>query len=258
MLHSMKLKDEPFHSITAGYKTIELRLFDEKRQALKVGDFIEFTNIDSPDLTVTKRITALHRFASFEELYSFLPLLSCGYTPFTLPYAKAGDMQAYYTKEEQDKLGVVGIELESEPLQRFLAGQAGSLPDCSSYNEALAEIRSGRKQTHWIWYVFPQIKGLTYDPVTEYYAVTLQEAIAFLEHQILGKRLIEIATALLNIEAFDLVSVVSMVDAFKLKASMTLFSVIAPDMIVFGQVLKKYCFGARDSFTVRLIENTCF
>lgn len=256
MLHSMKLKDEPFHSITAGYKTIELRLFDEKRRALKVGDFIEFTNIDSPDLTVTKRINALYRFASFEDLYSFLPLLSCGYTPFTLPYAKAEDMQAYYTKEEQDKHGVVGIELESEPLQRFLAGQAGSLPDCSSYNEALVEIRSGRKQTHWIWYVFPQIKGLTSDPVTEYYAVTLQEAIAFLEHPILGKRLIEIATALLNIETFDLVSVVSMIDAFKLMASMTLFSRISTDTSVFRQVLDKYCLGAEDSTTIQHIAGT--
>ena len=165
-------------------------------------------------------------------------------------------MQAYYTKEEQDKHGVVGIELESEPLQRFLAGQAGSLPDCSSYNEALVEIRSGRKQTHWIWYVFPQIKGLTSDPVTEYYAVTLQEAIAFLEHPILGKRLIEIATALLNIETFDLVSVVSMIDAFKLMASMTLFSRISTDTSVFRQVLDKYCLGAEDSTTIQHIAGT--
>lgn len=184
-----------------------------------------------------------------------LPLLSCGYTPFTLPYAKAVDMKAFYTKEEQDKFGVVGIELESEPLQRFIAGQTGAIEECSSYDTALEEICSGQKQNHWIWYVFPQIKGLTTDPVTEYYAVTLEEAKAFLEHPLLGQRLIEITNALLNVETIDLVSIVSMIDAFKIRASMTLFGRISENTPVFKKVLDKYCFGAEDNYTVQLIQN---
>lgn len=214
MTHYMKLRENPFIAMKTGYKTIELRLNDEKRQTLNIGDSIVFQSIDSPSNTITKVIKTLHTFPSFEELYSVLPLLSCGYTPFTLPYAKAEDMKAYYSKEGQDKFGVVGIELESEPLQRFIAGQTGTMEDCSSYDTAIEEIRSGQKQTHWVWYVFPQIKGLITDPVTEYYAVTPDEAKAFLEHPLLGQRLIEITNVLLGLEAYDLVSIVSMIDAF--------------------------------------------
>ena len=192
MTHYMKLRENPFIAMKTGYKTIELRLNDEKRQTLNIGDSIVFQSIDSPSNTITKVIKTLHTFPSFEELYSVLPLLSCGYTPFTLPYAKAEDMKAYYSKE----------------------GQTGTMEDCSSYDTAIEEIRSGQKQTHWVWYVFPQIKGLTTDPVTEYYAVTPDEAKAFLEHPLLGQRLIEITNVLLGLEAYDLVSIVSMIDAF--------------------------------------------
>lgn len=255
MTHFMRLHENPFNAMKAGYKTIELRLYDEKRQALKVGDSIVFQSNDSPNDTITKNIKALHTFTSFEELYSVLPLLSCGYTPFTLPYAKAEDMKAYYSKEEQDKFRVVGIELEAELLQRFIAGQTGAMEDCSGYDTALEEIRSGQKQTHWLWYVLPQIKGLTSDPVTEYYAITLEEAKAFLEHPLLGQRLIEITNALLDVEAYDLVSIVSMIDAFKIKASMTLFGRISENTPVFKKVLDKYCFGVEDNYTVQLIQN---
>lgn len=256
MTHYMKLAEKPFNAVAAGYKTIELRLNDEKRQALNVGDFIEFANVSSSCQTVRKEIKALHRFSSFDVLYQSLPLLACGYTPFTLVYAKAEDMNKYYTAEEQAKYGVVGIELEAEPLQRFIAGQSGAMQDCSSYDAALAEIRAGQKQTHWIWYVFPQIKGLTTDCVTEYFAVTAQEAKAFLEHPLLGKRLIEITTALLELDAFDLVSIFSMIDAFKLRASMTLFSKISNNTEVFRQVLEKYCLGMEDISTNRIIDNS--
>lgn len=96
-------------------------------------------------------------------------------------------MNKYYSLREQISHGVVGIELESEPLQRFIVEQTGVMQDCSSYDTAFEEMHYGQKQTHWIWYVFPQIKGLTADTVTEYYAVTLDEANAFIEHPILGK-----------------------------------------------------------------------
>lgn len=256
MTHHMKLAKTPFYAVVSGYKTIELRLNDKKRQALNVGDFIEFTCVSDSGMTVSKEIRALHRFSSFEKLYKNLPLLSCGYTPFTFPYANAEDMNKYYPPEEQAEYGVVGIELESEPLQRFLVGQTGVMPNCSGYDTALREIQSGQKQTHWIWYVFPQIKGLTSDPVTEYYAVTLEEAKAILEHPVLRSRLTEISTALLDVDAFDLVSVFSMLDAFKLRASITLFNRISGGNLVFQQVLDKYCFGVEDSFTNRIMDGS--
>lgn len=137
-------------------------------------------------------------------------------------------------------------------------GQTGVVPDCSGYDTALREIQSGQKQTHWIWYVFPQIKGLTTDTVTEYYAVTLEEARAFLEHPVLEARLTEISTALLDADAFDLVSVFSMLDAFKLRASMTLFDRISGGDAVFRRVLDKYCFGVEDSLTDQIIGSTLF
>lgn len=252
----MKLAKTPFNAVVSGYKTIELRLNDKKRQALNVGDFIKFTCVSDSGMTVSKKIRALHRFSSFEKLYKNLPLLSCGYTPFTFPYANAEDMNKYYPPEEQAEYGVVGIELESEPLQRFLVGQTGVMPNCSGYDTALREIQSGQKQTHWIWYVFPQIKGLTSDPVTEYYAVTLEEAKAILEHPVLRSRLTEISTALLDVDAFDLVSVFSMLDAFKLRASITLFNRISGGNLVFQQVLDKYCLGVEDSFTNRIMDGS--
>ena len=256
MTHHMKLAKTPFYAVVSGYKTIELRLNDKKRQALNVGDFIEFTCVSDSGMTVSKEIRALHRFSSFEKLYKNLPLLSCGYTPFTFPYANAEDMNKYYPPEEQAEYGVVGIELESEPLQRFLVGQTGVMPNCSGYDTALREIQSGQKQTHWIWYVFPQIKGLTTDTVTEYYAVTLEEAKAILEHPVLRSRLTEISTALLDVDAFDLVSVFSMLDAFKLRASITLFNRISGGNLVFQQVLDKYCLGVEDSFTNRIMDGS--
>lgn len=108
--HKMKLKTHPFEMIKSGQKTIELRLLDEKRRLIKVGDTIEFSNRESGE-TVTKTVKKLHYFDSFEELYKSLPLLKCGYTDADVKTAKYTDMEEYYSKEEQDRYGVVGIEL---------------------------------------------------------------------------------------------------------------------------------------------------
>ena len=110
-VHRMKLNPTPFEMIKSGEKTIELRLFDEKRRALSVGDEIIFTS-NATGETLTKRIVALHKFASFEELYRELPLLKCGYTKADVSTAAPEDMESYYSKEEQAKYGVLGIELE--------------------------------------------------------------------------------------------------------------------------------------------------
>ncbi len=110
MLHHMKLHPSPFEMIKSGRKTIELRLFDEKRQLLKVGDTIVFTNNVSGE-TLTRTVLKLHRFESFAALYASLPLLQCGYTENDVQQAHYSDMEQYYSAEEQKRYGVVGIEL---------------------------------------------------------------------------------------------------------------------------------------------------
>lgn len=106
----MKLHTSPFEKIKSGEKTIELRLYDEKRQQIKAGDFITFTNTATGERLNTK-VVKLHRFDSFEELYKELPLLQCGYTAEDVDTAHPADMEQYYSPEEQKKYGVVGIEL---------------------------------------------------------------------------------------------------------------------------------------------------
>ena len=108
--HEMKLNPAPFAMIKSGRKTIELRLFDEKRRKIKVGDGITFTNTDTGE-KLTKTVKALHRFDSFETLYKTLPLLQCGYTEADVDNAHPSDMAQYYSPEEQAQFGVVGIEL---------------------------------------------------------------------------------------------------------------------------------------------------
>ena len=110
MLHTMKLRHKPFSMIKSGKKTIELRLFDEKRQQIKVGDEIVFANTQTGE-TLTKTVIKTHRFGSFAELYKTLPLLQCGYTEETIGKAHPSDMEEYYSAEQQREYGVVGIEL---------------------------------------------------------------------------------------------------------------------------------------------------
>lgn len=106
--HEMRLNPAPFRMIQSGEKTIELRLYDEKRRGLAVGDTITFTETDTGEkLCVT--VTALHVFPSFDELYRALPLTACGYTEADVKTASPDDMLAYYTLEQQKRYGVVGI-----------------------------------------------------------------------------------------------------------------------------------------------------
>lgn len=115
MVHHMRLRREPFDKIQSGEKTIELRLFDEKRQDLEVGDEIVFSCVESEDDFFKAKIISLHVFDSFAELYKKLPLLKCGYTSENLHAASSKDMNRYYSIDEQEKYGVVGIELEALP-----------------------------------------------------------------------------------------------------------------------------------------------
>lgn len=107
----MNLATSPFEMIKSGEKTIELRLYDEKRREVGVGDTIEFTNAESGE-KISARVKAIYVFDSFEELYSRLPLEKCGYKKEELATASPCDMEKYYSAEEQKNSGVCGIEIK--------------------------------------------------------------------------------------------------------------------------------------------------
>lgn len=109
--HTMKLKPAPFEKIRAGKKTIELRLYDEKRKQISVGDSIRFVKADNASDTIDTTVEDLFVFDSFEELYIHLPLKECGYAEEELQTASSKDMELYYSKEEQGRYGVVGIKI---------------------------------------------------------------------------------------------------------------------------------------------------
>lgn len=109
MNHYMNLYNEPFEMIKNGEKTIELRLFDEKRKKISVGDNIIFENNNTKE-TLTVKVINLYIFDSFKELYDSLPVYKCGYRIGET--ANSSDMDIYYSKEKQSKYGVVGIEIE--------------------------------------------------------------------------------------------------------------------------------------------------
>lgn len=108
----MNLNSAPFDHIASGKKTFELRLFDEKRQLIEVGDEIQFVNTDDAQSILNCKVIALHRFDSFEQLYKELPLLKCGYTEEDIERASPSDMNMYYPAERIKKYGVLAIELE--------------------------------------------------------------------------------------------------------------------------------------------------
>ena len=109
MIHKMNLDNKPFNSIEEGSKTVELRLNDEKRQQLKVKDYIEFTNRENSRKIMTE-IIDLHKYPSFEELFKHFDKKDLGYDEDEV--ADPADMDEFYSKEEQDKYGVVGIKIK--------------------------------------------------------------------------------------------------------------------------------------------------
>lgn len=137
----------------------------------------------------------------------------------------------------------------SYDLERFVRAQA------KSYEQALSEVRAGRKCSHWMWYIFPQIAGLGMSSTAQYYAIQdLTEAEEYLAHPILGPRLREISGALLTLDTDDAYAVFGWPDELKLRSSMTLFSCAAVDEPVFQQVLDKFYHGAPDENTLRLLR----
>lgn len=123
------------------------------------------------------------------------------------------------------------------------------------YAAALAEIRAGRKRSHWIWYIFPQIAGLGFSSTSQYYAIrNLDEARAYLKDETLRAHLLEISRALLELDSSDASAVMGYPDDLKLRSSMTLFELAEPECPVFGAVLEKFFGGRRDERTVALVK----
>lgn len=252
MLHKMKLKLSPFEKIENGSKMIELRLFDEKRQKVQVGDFIEFTCLGDATQKIQTRVIALHRFNSFAELYASLPKEKLGYKSTDTP--DPNHMDEYYSREDQEKYGVLGIELYCTDLQKFIDAQDGGYSFGETYNTALSEMKQGYKVSHWIWYVFPQIQGLGCSGTTVYFSIKdLAEAEDYYAHPVLGARLIDITETLLHIETDDPMAVFGYPDAFKLRSCMTLFKHAAPEQGVFQKVLDKFCRGDEDEKTLDIL-----
>ena len=135
-----------------------------------------------------------------------------------------------------------------EQLDRFIKAQE------NTYLVALKEIKNGRKQSHWMWYIFPQIKGLGMSETSRYYGIDgEEEAKAYLDNEILGSRLREITSELLKLNIDNPVDIFGTIDAIKLKSSMTLFDYVSDDKI-FSQVLNKYYNGEIDEKTILLCE----
>ena len=107
----MNLTPAPMQEIRTGNKTIELRLNDEKRKQISVGDTIKFINTEDSNDTLRVKVVDLFLFSSFAELYDNLPLLNCGYNEDNINTASPDDMEMYYSREKQNKYGVVGIEI---------------------------------------------------------------------------------------------------------------------------------------------------
>src|SRR4051812_11031525 len=131
-------------------------------------------------------------------------------------------------------------------LDRFVQAQQ------EDYEQALSEIRGGRKRSHWIWYIFPQIDGLAFSSTSKFYAIkSIEEAKAYLAHPILGPRLVQCAEAALAVEGRTAEQIFGSPDDLKLRSSATLFAQVLPPGSVFQRLLDRYFDGAPDARTLR-------
>ncbi len=143
------------------------------------------------------------------------------------------------------------MEKHYPPLDKFLKAQE------TTYQKAFNEIQAGKKTSHWIWFIFPQLSGLGSSENSKYYSISnLEEARFYLEHPILGSRLVSISEILLKLPTSDAHKILGSPDDMKLKSCMTLFSMIPQSDPVFGKVLDKFFDGKKDEKTIQLLETT--
>lgn len=140
--------------------------------------------------------------------------------------------------------------MNTHNLQRFIDAQQHDYPI------ALAEIKQGRKRSHWMWYIFPQLDGLGHSKTSRFYAIkNINEAQTYLEHPVLGKHLVEISRELLNLPTRNATQVFGTPDDLKLRSCITLFAVLPGTDPVFQQVLDKFFDGDADIATLRIIQS---
>jgi len=133
-------------------------------------------------------------------------------------------------------------------LSRFLQAQEGD------YERARSEIMSGQKRTHWMWYVFPQLDGLASSLTSKHYSIKgVAEAKAYLDHPVLGPRLLELVEAVIRVEGRSVRDIFGSPDDLKLRSCATLFACVSPPDSVFDRLLSKYYRGERDRATLRLL-----
>jgi uncharacterized protein (DUF1810 family) len=133
-------------------------------------------------------------------------------------------------------------------LERFIKAQEGT------YERAVEEVKHGKKTSHWMWFIFPQIKGLGSSPTSQFYAIKdLNEAEEYLMHPVLGNRLVTISNELLKLPGNNTTAIFGSPDDMKLKSSMTLFSLVKNSNPVFEKVLEKFFNGEKDRRTVEII-----
>ena len=134
-------------------------------------------------------------------------------------------------------------------LERFKRAQK------NDYKVALEEIKKGKKKTHWMWYIFPQLADLGMSEVSKYYGIgDIEEARAYVKDPVLGPRLAEISQAFLSLRTNDAEAVLGPIDALKLQSSMTLFEEADPSAVVYSRILEKYFGGQRDHLTTLILE----
>jgi uncharacterized protein (DUF1810 family) len=135
-------------------------------------------------------------------------------------------------------------------LNRFVLAQE------DNYQQALSELESGRKRSHWMWYIFPQLDGLGSSSLSKLYSIkSHDEARAYLEHPVLGRRLVECAEAILAVDGKSATTILGSPDDMKLKSCATLFAHVSASGSVFERILDKFYGGERDDATVRLLAS---
>ena len=139
---------------------------------------------------------------------------------------------------------------DTDPLQRFVQAQEGD------YAQALAELRAGRKTSHWIWYVLPQLCGLGHSAMSQRFGLAdRDEAAAYAAHPLLGPRLIECVQAMLGHPGLSAVQILGEIDALKFRSCLTLFAELAPGEPRFRAALERFYGGERDPATLRLLAD---
>jgi len=137
---------------------------------------------------------------------------------------------------------------DEKKLNRFLIQQEGL------YKIIIEELRRGEKSTHWIWFIFPQVKGLGHSQTSHFYGIeSLDEAKSYIGHPVLGKRLIECCEILMKLEGKKISHILPPPDDVKLRSSMALFSIASPESNIFTAVLQKYFNGTTDQKTLQIL-----